>query len=179
MNEWILSYCRVMHGPFCIPAAKETRAPRCPHSQSPAPPILTFTHSSSPPPSPLQWETPGIAQVVLPGWGPPTLTCPRVLLFPKGHSPGWGHPGWSPEKNPQQYPGDAGTDEPDPVGGGLTFTCLGSPLPPGPAPSTPPSRPRSSVHRRGSSHLPGGHRHQEEPSIAPARRRHQEYVQLR
>ena len=71
----------------------------------------------------------------------PRMYLTHVLLSPKGHSPGWGHPGWSPEKNPQQYPGDAGTDEPDPVGGGLTFTCLGSPLPPGPAPSAPPSRP--------------------------------------
>jgi len=71
----------------------------------------------------------------------PRMSLTHVLLSPKGHSPGWGHPGWSPEKNPQQYPGDAGTDEPDPVGGGLTFTCLGSPLPPGPAPSAPPSRP--------------------------------------
>eukprot|EP00069_Balaena_mysticetus_P004928 bmy_04532T0 len=94
-----------------------------------------------------------------------------------GHSPGWGHLGWSPEKNPEQYPGDAGTDEPDPVCGGLTFTCLGSPLPPGPAPSTPHAGPRFFVHRR-VSHLPGGHGQQEEPSSAPAMRRHQEHVQL-
>ena len=81
----------------------------------------------------------------------PRMYLTHVLLSPKGHSPGWGHPGWSPEKNPQQYPGDAGTDEPDPVGGGLTFTCLGSPLPPGPAPSAPlPPRPLPTLSSSGT-----------------------------
>ena len=109
---------------------------------------------------------------------PPPPHFPNTCAsLPKGHSPGWGHLGWSPEKNPEQYPGDAGTDEPDPVCGGLTFTCLGSPLPPGPAPSAPHAGPRFFVHRR-VSRLPGGHGQQEEPSSAPAMRRHQEHVQL-
>lgn len=100
----------------------------------------------------------------------------------KGHSPGRGHLGWPPEKNPEQYPGDAGTDEPDPVCGGLTFVRLSSPLPPGSPTPAPPHTPAPwfSVHVRcRASHLPGGHGQQEGPSSAPAMRRHPEYVQLR
>lgn len=75
----------------------------------------------------------------------PTPHFPNTLAsLPKGHSPGWGHLGWPPEKNPEQYPGDAGTDEPNPVCGGLMLTRLGSPLPPGPRPLRPTRRPPGS-----------------------------------
>lgn len=138
-----------MQIPFPI---AEASTPRRPGSQSHAPPT---SHSQSRqlqmpahPPVPL---APSLALLSLtrnpqsrPGSSVPDPNSPSPPHFPnvcaslpKGHSPGWGHFGWPPEKNPEQYPGDAGTDEPDPVCGGLTFTCLGSPLPPGPAPSAP------------------------------------------
>lgn len=70
-----------------------------------------------------------------------TLSSPNTCAsLPKGHSPGWGHPGRPPEKNPEQYPGDAGTDEPGPVCGGVTLACLGARCPRA-APSAPRRRP--------------------------------------
>lgn len=123
--------------------------PECPDSQSrapstPSPSLLLQTSTHSPPSLALFSRTPLEKPRQLSTW--PKV--PSIPTFPnahasllKGHSPGWGHLGWPPEKNPEQYPGDAGTDEPDPVCGGLTFIRLGSPLPPAPPHSAPHASP--------------------------------------
>ena len=149
-REWVFSKRRC---PFPPP---QQRRQVHPGALTPNPvlhPPLSLTlapHTPPPPPGPpppprfLPQETPGAAGAALLDRAPPPPHFPNTCAsLPKGHSPGWSHLGWSPEKNPEQYPGDAGTDEPDPVCGGLTFTGLSSPLPPGPAPSAPHAGPGS------------------------------------